>query len=385
MRQQLTIVVCSVLVCRSLALAQGVNPRPPDEPRAAASPAGATLTRQAVAGRWEIEGHGGLSRGSAPSKGDAALPPAGPPIPSLSPIFPSHSTASWFFGDGAAMLNSVNEEFGLQTHITPLDAALASLGLDYSSAAAFGVRLRRTLNDRFSAEVSFDVLPGSGDVSDDFRGAVEATRASFETAFADLFSIGPLDNVVIAATRAEAEGSSREIALTGALNMHFGTGTGFVPYVTFGGGMLSGMGDVASVTLEGDYRFVISPESGSSVPIHETDRVTLRFEHSTTFVGLAGGGLRKHMSDRWGFRIDGRVLIGPANSRLLIDATPTVTPGSPAGFIETTTNPNIQFSNDSATGRQSTLSGPALDGFTAFKSTGIQTRTLITFGVFVRF
>jgi hypothetical protein len=155
--------------------------------------------------------------------------------------------------------------------------------------------------------------------------------------------------------------------------------------VTFGGGMLSGMGDVASVTLEGDYRFVIAPESGSSVPIHETDRITLRFEHSTTFVGLAGGGLRKQMSDRWGFRIDGRVFIGPANSRLLIDATPTVTPGSPAGFIETTTNPNIQFSNDSATGRQSTLSGPALDGFTAFKSTGIQTRTLITFGVFVRF
>lgn len=385
MRQQLTIAVCSVLVCRSLALAQGVNPRPSDEPRAAASPAGATVTKPAVAGRWEIEGHGGLSRGSAPSKGDAALPPAGPPIPSLSPIFPSHSTASWFLGDGAAMLNSVNEEFGLQTRITPLDAALASLGLDYSSAAAFGVRLRRTLNDRFSAEVSFDVLPGSGDVSDDLRGAVEATRATFETAFADLFSTGPLDNVVIAATRAEAEGSAREIALTGALNMHFGTGTGFVPYVTFGGGMLSGMGDVASVTLEGDYRFVIAPEPGSSVPIHETDRVTLRFEHSTTFVGLAGGGLRKHMSDRWGFRIDGRVLIGPANSRLLIDATPTVTPGSPAGFIETTTSPNIQFSNDSATGRQSTLSGAAHDGFTAFKSTGIQTRTLITFGVFVKF
>jgi len=385
MRQQLTVAVCAVLVCRSLALAQvqDVSPRPPDESRAGASTVPAP--KQASGGRWEIEGYGGLSRGSAPSKGDAALPPAGPPIPSLSPIFPSHSTASWFFGDGAAMLNRVNEEFGLQTRITPLDAALASLGLDYSSAAAFGVRVRRTLNDRFSAEVSFDVLPGSGDVSDDFRGAVEATRASFETAFAELFSTGPLDNVVIAATRAEAEGSAREIVLTGALNMHFGTGTGFVPYVTFGGGMLSGTGNVASVTLEGDYRFVISPESGSSVPIHETDRVTLRFEHSTTFVGLAGGGLRKQMSDRWGFRIDGRVLIGPANSRLLIDAAPTVTPGSPAGFIETTTNPNIQFSNDSATGRQSTLSGPALDGFTAFKSTGIQTRTLITFGVFVRF
>jgi hypothetical protein len=383
MTRPLTIAICTLLLCRSVALAQGVSPRPPDDPRASGPDARAPA--QPTGGRWEIEGHGGLSRGSVPSNGDAALPPAGPPIPSLSPIFPSRSTASWFFGDGAAMLNSVNEEFGLETRLTPLDSALRSLGLDYSSAAAFGVRLRRTLNDRFSAEVSFDVLPGSSDVSDDFLGAVEATRGSFEPAFAALFSTGPIDNVVITTTSARAGGSSREGALTGALNMHFGTGAGFVPYVTFGGGMLSGMGDVASVTLEGDYRFGIVPESGSSVPIHETDRVILRFEHTTTFVGLAGGGLRKQMSDRWGFRIDGRVLIGPASSRLLIDATPTVTPGSPAGFIETTTSPNIQFSNESATGRQSTLSGPALDGFTAFKSTGIQTRTLVTVGIFLKF
>ena len=87
----------------------------------------------------------------------------------------------------------------------------------------------------------------------------------------------------------------------------------------------------------------------------------------------------------WGFRIDGRVLIGPANGRLVIDATPAVTTGAPADFIETATNPNIQFSNSPATGRQSTLSGPPLDGFTAFKATGVQTRVLITVGIFVRF
>jgi opacity protein-like surface antigen len=382
MSLKLTAAVFAVIACPAVSFAQVVTPRVPDESRAAGA---ASAPKQSTGGRWEIEGHGGLSRGTAPSSGDAALPPPGLPIPSLSPLFPSRSTASWFFGDGAAMLNSVNEEFGLQNRITPLDTALASLGLDYSSAAAFGVRLRRMLTDRVSAEASFDVLPGSGDVSGEFLDAVDATRASFEPAFAALFSTGPLDAVAITAASREASGSSREVALTGAINMHFGTGGGFVPYVTFGGGILSGLGDLPSVTLDGDYQFAIVPASGPSVPIHETDQVTLRFEHSTVFVGLAGGGLRKQMSDRWGFRIDGRVLISPANSRLLIDATPEVTTGAPADFIETATNPNIQFSNNPATGRQSSLSGPPLDGFTAFKATGVQTRVLFTVGVFVRF
>jgi hypothetical protein len=58
---------------------------------------------------------------------------------------------------------------------------------------------------------------------------------------------------------------------------------------------------------------------------------------------------------------------------------------APGDFIESLTNPNIQFSNDPATGRQSTLSGPPLDGFVAFEGTGVQTRVLVTVGVFVRF
>ena len=44
-----------------------------------------------------------------------------------------------------------------------------------------------------------------------------------------------------------------------------------------------------------------------------------------------------------------------------------------------------RYSNDPATGRQSTLSGGPLDGFVAFEGTGVQTRVLVTVGVFVRF
>ena len=333
--------------------------------------------------RWELEGYGGLSRGTAASDGSPALPAPGTPIPSLSPLFPSRRTASWFFGDGAAMLNSVNAEFGVGARITPLDAALTSLGLDYTSAAVLGIRFRRMLADRWSAEISLDLLPGSGNISEEFLSAVDETRTTFESAFRGLFDSGAFDAVDVSTLIESTEGSARELALTGAVNWHLGSGGGFVPYVTFGGGLISGMGSLSSVRLEGSYGFVFF--QAPDLPFHETDRVRLRFERGTTLVGLAGGGVRRNLSDRWGFKIDGRVLIGRENSRLLIDADPVVELRTAGDFIESLTNPNIQFSNDPATGRVSTLSGPPLDGFAAFKGTGWQTRVLVTVGVFVRF
>jgi hypothetical protein len=332
--------------------------------------------------RWEIEGLGGFSGATSSSSGTAALPPAGSPIPSLSPIFPSRRTASWFFGDGAAMLNDVNAEFGLPSRIAPLDDALASPGLDYSNAAVLGIRARRVLTSRFSAEISFDMFPGSGGVSSEFLDAVAATRSSFEEAFRDLFTSGPFASVDVATLSDRSGGSLGEISLTGALNWHLGSGS-WVPYLTFGGGMVSGVGDLSSIVLEGRYAFV--PVDAPAVPFAETDRITIRVNRGTTFAALAGAGIRRDMSERWGFRIDGRVLISPQNSRLLIDAEPQVALHAPGDFLESLTNPNIQFSNDPATGRQSTLSGPPLDGFVAFEGTGIQTRVLVTVGVFVRF
>ncbi|HYN08906.1 MAG TPA: hypothetical protein VES67_16105 [Vicinamibacterales bacterium] len=349
-----------------------------------AQAAGAPPRQSAPSGpRWEVEGHGGLSRGTAGSDGSPALPAAGAPIPSLSPLYPSRRTASWFFGDGAAMLNSVNAEFGVGARITPLDAAMQSLGLDYTSAAVLGVRVRRVLTDRWSAEISVDLLPGSGEISQEFLTAVEESRRTFESAFRGLFDSGPFDAVNVFTLLDSSGGSARELALTGAVNWHFGSGGGFVPYLTFGGGMISGLGSLSSVELEGSYEFVVFP--APDVRFHETDRVRLRFERSATLAGLAGAGVRRNVSDRWGFKIDGRVLIGRENSRLLIDAAPVVDLRAAGDYFEMETNPNIQFSNDPATGRVSTLSEPPLAGFVAFKGTGIQTRVLISGGVFIRF
>jgi hypothetical protein len=113
--------------------------------------------------------------------------------------------------------------------------------------------------------------------------------------------------------------------------------------------------------------------------------VTIRQQSRTAFVGVVGAGLRRDLSDRWGVRIDGRVLVGPHTSRLLIDADPVVAQATPADFVESFTTPAIQFSNNPSTGRESSLGEPGLQGFEAFVADGLQARVLITAGVFVRF
>ena len=351
------------------------------EPRTQRAVTSPRAPAQSTEPRWELEGYGGFSRGTVSSNGTAALPAAGAPIASRSPLFPARRTPSWFFGDGAAMLNSVSADFGTAL-LRPLDDALGAPGLDHASAAVLGVRVRRIVNSRYSVEASLDVLPGSGDVSTEFLDAVDATRASFEPAFRGLLSSGPIDVVDISTQLAAGGGSARELAMTGAVIWNIGSGTRYVPYLSFGGGVISGMGDLSAIELEGTYEFMAAVAPGvSGGPFRETDRITIRFERGTSLIGLAGAGVRRALSDRWGFRIDGRVLIGRENSRLLIDANPDVTLRSSGDFIETLTNPSLQFSNDPSTGRRSTLSAPALQGFEVF-SGGLQTRTLLTFGCY---
>jgi hypothetical protein len=121
------------------------------------------------------------------------------------------------------------------------------------------------------------------------------------------------------------------------------------------------------------------------VPIDESDTLTVRATQERTLVALVGGGVRHDLSARLGLRIDARALIGAQGSRLLIDGTPDIATGTPADFIESFTNPAIQFSNNSSTGRRSSLGEPNLDGFAAFSGTGTQVRTIITGGIYFKF
>lgn len=329
--------------------------------------------------RWEVETFGGLSLFELPTGGTTALPPAGSPLTTSGPTSPSRRVPTWFLGDGSNLLNSVNAEFGIAGRITPLDNALGSLGLSGTNAPAFGIRIRRGITNHFALEVSADMLPGSRELSPALTDAVEATRASFETAFTGLLSSGPFTAVSVSATAAMANQASRELATTAAVRWTLTSGS-VAPYITLGGGLVHQMGDLPSVTLTGNYRFQIL----GTVPINETDTLRLRYEQGTALVGVAGAGLRGSLSARLGFTIDGRVLLGQQTLTLRLDADPTVANGTPEGFVESFTTPAIQFSNHANTGRESSLSG-ALTGFKAFSTSGLQTRYVVTAGLVIRF
>jgi len=333
--------------------------------------------------RWEVEWYGGLSLANPSSGGTTTLPAPGAPLTTSSPIFPSRQVPSWFFGDGAMLLNDVNAAFGLANRLSPLDAGFDSLRFESGGRAAFGIRVRHAMTPRVSIEVSVDAVPTAVRLPDGFIVAAESSRESFESAIGALLSSGPFSNVVVSATRATSEGSRRDLWAIAALNTHFKPRGLLVPYVTAGAGVAGvagGTGNPPSVTLEGSYRFSILGE----VPIDETDRLTIRLERDTTFVAVVGGGLRRKISERWGLRLDGRVFVGPGGDRLRLDATPASASAPPAGFIESFTHPSVQFSNHASTGRQSTLSAPPIQGFSVFES-GLRTRILVTMGFFARF
>jgi hypothetical protein len=84
-----------------------------------------------------------------------------------------------------------------------------------------------------------------------------------------------------------------------------------------------------------------------------------------------------------GLVLDARVLTGPNTTSVRAYASPTMVTGSPAGFIESFTYPNLQFSNNASTGRLSTLSG-SLDDVEVFRG-GWVTRGRVTAGLYFSF
>ncbi len=331
-----------------------------------------------AASRWEIEGAAGVGTGWI-SSGGTALPAPGPPIATSSPIFPSRAASSWLFGDGATLLNGTTAAFGLTEQVQPLDSALQALGLD-TTGLGLSFRARRTMTPRLSLEVSVDLLSGSVQVSDALLDAANATRDSARAAIGALLATGPFTNVGVDASSSTDHGGHRDIITTGALVWRLRSTGGWTPYVIGGGGVFAGVGDLPSITIEDSYHASIL----GSVPIAESDRVVLHYERPTRPIGVVGGGLRRVVSDRWGWQVDARVFLGGQSPRLLLDATPSVTTGTPAGFIESFTNPAVQFSNNPSTGRQSTLSGAPIRDFEAVGA-GRDTRVLVTIGIFRRF
>lgn len=333
--------------------------------------------------RWQVDVFGGISLFELPTSGEAALPPAGPTLPTSGPTNPSRRVPTWFLGDGASLLNGTNAEFGVASRLVPLDAALGAIGLSGSDAPVFGARARRVLTRRWSFEVGAEIHTGAVELDSHLLDTIEQARASFGPAFTGLFTSGPFTGIAVNATAEVTGASSRELALTAAIRFALAQGH-FAPYVTLGGGLIHRLGELPQATLAGTYQFRVSTAQGQAL-FSESDTLTVRYNQSANLVGIAGAGFQQRLTDRLSLAIDGRAYVGRQTLTLRLDSAPVVTTQTPGAFIESFTTPAVQFSNNTATGRASTLSGLPLNGFKAFSTNGLQIRYQVTAGVSLRF
>jgi len=329
--------------------------------------------------KWEIEGYAGILAAQPASAGRVAIPPPGAPIVTSSPTFPARATSSWLFGDGAALLNGVLEEFGRPGRVTPLDAVFGPV--PSAHPAAFGLRVRRRLNPRTALEVTVDGFAQSSIPSEEISDAIDRTFDSLGSAMTDLFASGPFSPSRVVTASGTIHAPYDDGSITAAVNRDVWRLGSFQPYFTLGGGVMIPREEFfAGGSAQARYTTSILGE----VPIDETDTVRVAFTRPASAVFVLGGGLRHDFSHPWSLRVDARLLVGPDTTRITLDATPSVVRGTPAGFIESFTNPAIQFSNDPATGRVSSLSGPALSGVEVFRG-GVLARTIVSVAVARRF
>lgn len=348
-------------------------------PAAAQAQAPATPARDA---RIELELYGGAGRFLDAGDTRVLLPAAGAPIATSSPLFPSRRVSTWWFGDGASLLNATAAELGLTARLTPLDGTLGTIGRGTQSGGTFGGRLRLRTAPRVWTEAGLDVSATSATVADSVLAAADRARASYAATFTELLASGPFTNRAVSATAASAGGAWRDVTASLAANVGFTPVAGLTPYLTLGGAWVWRTGTPASLRLTGHYAARILLATGA--PIDETDTVVIRSAAGAGPAVVAGTGVSR-AAGRLSLRLDARLIAANRTISANVDATPSVVTGMPADFIESFTNPSIQFSNNASTGRRSTLSGDALDHLDVARSTRLQVRTLVTVGIGIKF
>jgi hypothetical protein len=337
-------------------------------------------------GKWEIDVHGGGLTGATPTKGAGALPPAGDSFNTLNNR-PSRRVTSYYFGDGAALLNQVNAALNVGSSlITPLDSVLQESGTSRNGSGTFGIRVTRHLTSRFSGEFSLDFGYGKLALSEDARAGIEASRESFTRAWTALIGTGAglFTNVNVTSTVDRRDEVGSQLMATGAVNINLTRPRAVVPYATIGIGVASHRGETPRVTLTGNYRFQIGTAVPSIAPFDDTDTVDVRWVNSgSDVVTLLGLGVKRDVSTRWGLRTDVRWFLGSNGTEVRIDATPNHRILTLPFAIPSNTTPSMQFSNNTTT--MATFSGAPITDFRTFTGTGRVVQTQVTFGWYMRF
>jgi len=349
------------------------------------SPAVAQSAGSDAVSKWTLEVHGGFASGIGRASGDGlAQFPTGPAIITggggRGGNTSSRAVSSWFFGDGAKLVNQVNAGFGVAARISPLDPALQQGVAERGTGGSFGVRVGRRVTPRLSAEVTVDYSLAPLRLSKNASSAIDETVASFVPAWQALLATGVTSNRSVTSTVDVHAGSDKQIFLTGALKIDFVKAGWFRPYVSVGAGLVSSHGTPPSAVLTGHYHF----DFAGSFPIDETDVLNIRTTAAhRAFLGVMGGGIACG-SPRRGVRIDARAHLLREATSTWVDAHPATLVLTPAFAIPTGGNPSVQFSNNPSTDRVSSLSGQTRD-LKTFTATGWQRQLNLAVGYYVRF
>lgn len=326
-------------------------------------------------------GGGAFGGGSADGSGLAEFR-AGDPF-TTEAGHPSRIQSSWLFGDGAALFNQVIAQLGpiagqSFTPIVPLDPVLRSAGVTRPAGGSVGVRVGRRLSSRFGAEFSFDRSFRALTPTDAAAAAIEASRASFASAFRDLLATAPVTGLLASATADLPGDTGHQTSFTGALTIALTAGR-LGTYATAGAGVLLNGGGLSEARIRGNYQFRLF----NVFAVNETDFVMVRFEPpGRAAIGVVGGGFTYDVSARHGVRVDARVLLGRGGINTSVRAVPSVPPIALTTSLSSETDPGLQIST--APGVRTTLSGGTTE-FRTFTGTGIDARVDLTVGYFFRF
>ncbi len=268
--------------------------------------------------RWEFEAHLSWGSSDAESGGKGTLPPAGASFQTAGGST-SRRVPSWYFGDGAVLINDVLKSYGRVERLAPLDEVLTGLAAEETIDDGFGGRVTYAWRPRLTIEVGFEYSPATYTVTSNARTSLKATSDAFVTAFGGLVSSGQgvamLDPAITSAQSA-TNGTGADMLVTGALVFQ-PKPRRLRPYLVAGGGLAIATGH-AEATLAGHYAFRLP----SSAQIDETDAVTVRFAGGTGLVLLGGGGVKWRVWRQVGVQADGRILLVEHHLNTLIDTHP---------------------------------------------------------------
>jgi hypothetical protein len=314
----------------------GVNPAVADAQTPSKPP-----PRQPAGPQWEISFHGGFVTASTPPKGESQAPPAGPTFVMADGATLSRFVPSWYYGDGAVLLNQV---LGLRGSPARLSALNRPPGWPVTghSRGEVGARIARHLKGGIWFEGAVDIGLDPVGFDEDARASIEASRASFETAFTALAASAA--SVITASTvtsSADLDPGGRRL-LVSAVVQYRGSERVVRPVLLGGVGVATSIGSPATLTLTGTYRFT----TPSQAVIEETDTMRLRYETSSSLVWVFGGGVMHDLSRSSAYRVELRVRAGSTKLSADLEATPSRVITSPGGAaVLNATNPGLQFSS----------------------------------------